>query len=236
MMSNETIHEIILAMNNGSLEGQVFSRPLSGSVVVAKYWPDKPNEDQSVLFNFQSETIFLIKNEKEYVGMVLDMRDDLHWYILPNYRKMGYLTRSLSSAIIPYLFKSRDSQRITISEDEIGRENYSNSRRVAELLGFQSTNSFKTEYQLNIDSFDRKHEDWNECNLPIEPKRIDYLNRQLFFAHKLIAMVSDELLMSIGDDGGLYDMALEVKYYATHRVEDIYWNVNRLENNGKGHP
>jgi len=65
------------------------------------------------------------------------MINDLHWYMLPRFRKKGYLSKSLKSTILPYLFYEREEQEISIDIKKIGERNYYSSKRVAELLGFK---------------------------------------------------------------------------------------------------
>lgn len=88
----------------------------------------------NIIVNFSSYRFFFIKNElNQYVGAVFDMYSDLHWYIVPQSRKQGHLTKALKESILPYLFnEERDRQRITIEKAAIGKKNYLNSKNVAE--------------------------------------------------------------------------------------------------------
>lgn len=65
-------------------------------------------------------TIFFIRNDsKEYVGAVLDMHINLHWYIAEKHRGNKYLATALRETILPYIFtkSGRGEQEITIEGD-----------------------------------------------------------------------------------------------------------------------
>lgn len=68
------------------------------------------------------------------------MKIDLHWIILPEHRKNGYLTNALKEAIIPYLFSvvEREELKISINELEISNKNYEASMRTALNVGFKN--------------------------------------------------------------------------------------------------
>ncbi len=117
-MTEREIRKYIDLLNDGKAGESIFTRQISKTVEVAKVWPDQPKMTDKIIGNFGSYRFFFIKNEfNEYVGAVLDMYQDLHWYIVPKCRKHGYLTTALRESILPYLFyDERESQRITIGE------------------------------------------------------------------------------------------------------------------------
>ncbi|MGV3540287.1 MAG: hypothetical protein ACO1OQ_10775 [Rufibacter sp.] len=94
---------------------------------------------QKVVFCFipgYNHEIFFIKNEAgTFVSAVQNGGvEDLHWYVLHNFRKNGYLTIALKDTILPYLLQENLYQRITISRGVA--EDVSASTRVAKLAGF----------------------------------------------------------------------------------------------------
>lgn len=82
---------------------------------------------------------FLLNDEGLAIGAVFDMNQDLHWYVVPTHRKIGYLTCALLKSILPHLaiVKKRKTQRITITKSEIGKENYQASLKVARNCRFR---------------------------------------------------------------------------------------------------
>lgn len=80
------------------------------------------------------DTYYLIKNDfNQIVGVVYDMIDDLHWYITPKFRKLGYLSNVLKNELLPYLLTKKSKIYITISKEI---ECYRQSLSVAKKVGF----------------------------------------------------------------------------------------------------
>lgn len=223
-MTESKIHEYIDALNNNQSRESVFIRRISNSVDVAKVWMKQPEIKDEIVGNFHSERCFFIRNQQNiYIGAVWDMATDLHWYVVPGYRKQGYLTRSLKESILPYLFvEGREIQRITIEKNSIGEKNYLNSKKVATNLGFISKNSCETEFELGKSSFDWDGINLNEQNSIINSHRFKELRQIVFYAYKLLYKVSDELLMSVGEDKGLKEISNEVSHF-NWKIEDIEW-------------
>jgi hypothetical protein len=91
-------------------------RPLSDNVVWAKFWLEKPKLTDKVYSINCPDRFYLIKNtDGVFVAIVYDMTTDLHWFVLPKYRKNGLLTNTLKDVILFHLFQDRDEQRITIN-------------------------------------------------------------------------------------------------------------------------
>ena len=116
-MSNEEIKKYIDSINDGGFEESIFIRHLSESVFVAKVWAKQPCVTDSISES-NSYKFFFVKNELgKSIAAILDMYSDLHWYVLPNERKKGLLTKALREVVIPYLFYEREEQRITIKKN-----------------------------------------------------------------------------------------------------------------------
>lgn len=231
-MTEKEIRKYINRLNNDKAKESIFTRPISKTVEIAKVWTEQPKIDDNIIGNFCSYRFFFIKNEiNEYVGAVLDMEQDLHWYIVPRNRKKGYLTTALKESILPYLFYYvRDSQRITIDKNALGEKNYLNSKSVAIKLGFQPINNSEKEFQLNKVDFNWENENLDEDNLVINSERFDQLRKRAFFAYRILYKISDELLMVANDDKGLKQIANEVKSY-TWKIEDIEWENKKQTTN-----
>lgn len=128
-MTDSHISSIITGLNSNKLVNRIFTRQISSNVEFAFYWRKKPNINDEIVGNECPYKLYLIKNEKKYIGAVLDMYNDLHWYLQVKYRKNGFLTKALKTAILPHIFIERDKQVITIDRNSIGRINYSNSKK-----------------------------------------------------------------------------------------------------------
>lgn len=229
-MTEREIRKYIDRLNNGKAGELIFTRQISKTVDVAKVWTEQPKMTDNIIGNFGSYRFFFIKNEsKEYVGAVLDMYYDLHWYIVPTYRKMGYLTAALKGSILPYIFyDERESQRISIDKSAIGEINYLNSKSVAIKLGFKAINEIETEFELQQADFDWDSENLDEINSEINTERFEVLRKRVFFAYKTLYKISDELLMTVNDDKELKEVVDEVKKY-TWKIEDLEWENKRAK-------
>ena len=221
-MRKEEIKRYIDRLNNKEHKETIFLREINDLVEVAKVWEKEPES----MTDIHSYKFFFIKNDdNKYVGAVLDMHRDLHWYILEEERKKGHLTKSLREAIIPYLFyddyEERKVQRITI-DSGMSELNYSNSKKVAKRLGFKPTNQEQTEFELKKDDFDWKFERLEERNGTISKDRFKELRNRLALSYGQLLKISDELLMAYNDDKELKELTQKVKYFDI-KIQDIEW-------------
>jgi hypothetical protein len=218
-MKDSEILEYLDRLNNGIYFDTIFIRQLSNDVDLGKVWPKFPMATDDVVDDYKPYTIFFIKSKNgEYVGAVLNMMSDLHWYMLPCFRKKGYLSKALKTTIIPYIFyeDGKDEQMISIDINKIGKQNYSNSIRVAELLGFKSIETEKQKdvfILLKVD-FDWSNEKLNEIKSKIRRERIDILRKRIHYAAKLLLITYNELEMSCDDYEDLKGVALKANLYS----------------------
>ena len=147
-MKNTDIHQLIERLNRRLyIKNRIFISALSATVDCIKIWEPLlescPNASAPQRF-------YCIKNkEGSYVAAVLDMGEhNLHWYVLPLFRKQGHLTRAMQSVIINHLFEDREQQFITI--DSTDHSHILASQRVALKLGFKrnSESAYINEYRL----------------------------------------------------------------------------------------
>jgi hypothetical protein len=221
-MTEQEIRKYIKRLNNHNHKESIFIRKISKNVDLAKVWSEQPKKKSKVLEGSYSNTFFFIKNSNnEYVGAVLDMQIDLHWYILPKHRKQGYLTYAMKESILPYIFEyCRDNQRISISRNAIGSENFENSKRVATSLGFTSIDNDETKYELTSENFNWKDESIDDVNSQLTEERLKQLEQTVFYASNLLHKVSDELLMIYGNDLGLEQMKDDLKDFV-YSIENL---------------
>jgi hypothetical protein len=225
-MTSKDIKKYIDRLNIGRYLETIFIRPISKNISVAKVWPAIPKISDPVNIGCPSYTFFFIKNEdQKFVGAVLDMNSDLHWFVTRQYRKKGYLTTALKNVILPYLLDDKDAVRITISKG-LEDEDYSNSKKVALAVGFKPLDSDETIFEIKTEEFDSLFDDTFDQNTEITPERILLLRRRVSLMSKLLYQISDELSMAYYDDQGLHNVAAEVSYFNT-KIDDIAWKYQK---------
>lgn len=228
-MTEKEIRKYIDRLNNGKGQESIFTRPISETVEVSKVWSEQPKITDSIVGDFASYKFFFIKNPLGvYVGAILDMYSDLHWYIVPKQRKNGHLTKALKESVLPHIFyDEREVQRITIQEG-IGIENYTNSKNVAVKIGFKPTNEDETEFKLNKSDFNWEDENLIEQVKSIGNERIELLRKRVNYASKILLKVSDELQIAYDDDKELSEISSKVKSH-TLKIEDLMWEYEKKE-------
>jgi len=207
----------------------IYSRVLSSNVDIAKIWLDKPKILDSVTNGDGPDTFYLIKNSDNiFVAVVFDMIRDLHWFVHPDFRGNGYLTHALKSIIIPHLFLSRDEQRITIKEIEIGEINFAASEKVALKSGFKSHGG--GEYLLiKNNSISESYTTGENSSMSYE--RVDVLKRHINYLSRSLWAIQTELEMKFGESeytNKLKDLKTQIRNH-TWKLEDFYWETKNKE-------
>lgn len=200
-MSNDQLQKYIDQLNGGLNVATIYKRQISDKVDLAKVYPEKTRLGNNV----PPYTIFFIRNEsKKYVGAVLDMYTNLHWYITEKYRGNERSKTALREAILPYIFtkSGRKEQEVTIIEGDF----YEQSRSVAIGLGFKQEEGSK-KFKLLKDDFDFSNDKRKEINLVIDLEKIAVLCKKISLAHSELREISDELLMSYDYDADLCEIA-----------------------------
>ena len=154
------------------------------------------------------------------------MLRDLHWFVLPQYRGKGHLTKSMKSTIIPHLFLSRDQQRITIDEMQIGSLNFKASQKVALVLGF--IKSEEEDYILLKDHSSNENSNAGE-NSEITPERLGELRKQINFLARSLWAIETEIEMGYGKteySEELQQLVWQIKNH-TWKIEDFWWGKNK---------
>jgi RimJ/RimL family protein N-acetyltransferase len=134
-MTNQDLEDIINDLNTNNTPFVCKCRTLTKQVDFIEIWDGV--YDKSEINNQASpDTYYAIRDKSgSYIGIVLASKADLHWFIMPESRRKGHLMTAMKKTIIKQLFKTRDSQRITISKN-IEPENFKASQSVAIKLGF----------------------------------------------------------------------------------------------------
>ena len=228
-MNPTEIRKYLNRLNKGKSEESIFTRPISKTVDLAKVWFKSPKKDATINSSVISHDFFFIKNSMGiYVSGIYDMGYDLHWYVLPKYRKQGYLSNALKNTILPYIFDYlREVQYISISES-IGKVNYNNSLKVASNLGFSPSKTDETQLELSNTDFELKNVDLFYQNKGLNESRVNILRQKVNYASKLLMQESDELNMAFDSDDNLSDIAKEV-YSFTAKIEDLMFNNDQSD-------
>lgn len=232
-MRSDEIQEYIDRLNNNAFDETIFLRPINKFVSYAKVWKKLPKPNDKPDFSLKPYSFYFIKNENEtYIGAVLDMGFDLHWYINKDHRKKGYLIKSLKEVIIPHLFDNKVGDNIieiSINKEEIGLINYLNSKRVAELSGFISTNKEQSNFALKEETFDWNSENTKEQTTYLTDDRLDILLTRLSYCHKDLMRISNELTMSYDNDKNLAALVKKIGYFG-YKIEDLVFENREQQN------
>lgn len=224
-MTNESLQSLLSRLNNkDKTSGLIYLRPLKANVDFAKVWIHEPKLTDSITNSDGPDNFYLIKNnENIFVAIVFDMKRDLHWFVLPDYRGMGYLTQALRHSIIPHLFLNRDEQRITIEENEIGKDNFTASKKVAITLGFTAYKD--GEYLLSNDQYISEDENLGE-DTQFSYDRIKELKKHVNYLGRSLWAIQTEIEMKTGNTDYSEELKELVDQIRNHswKLEDLYWN------------
>ncbi|MCL9810039.1 hypothetical protein [Flavobacterium luminosum] len=165
------------------------------NVELAHIWYQSGFSDSHVPY-----TYFLIKDNDNYIGAVLDMTHDLHWVILPKHRKKGHLSKALKQVILPYLLEETDrlEQKISINRNQIGEINYQNSLRVALNIGFKQIDEENLVFDYNSLDEDEYQLDYNHKGLT--RKELDFEINELQKIAKKLNKISSKIEFAFGKE------------------------------------
>lgn len=219
-MTEKSIIAIINKLNRYPHYKNCIKHALSKNVEFAHVWIN------SVFYTNNPQTFFLIKNEIEYVGAVLDMKTDLHWVILPKYRKKGYLTTALKDAIIPYLFSivEREELKISINELTIGKEQYENSLKTALKVGFKKVDN--STFILKENDFDFSNEELDIKYKGLSDGEIEDISIELKAISKKVSVINSKIELHLGQTPSSYmkpslsEMSFKLRYF-TSLIDEI---------------
>ncbi len=192
-MTDKNIIQLINKLNRNPNFKDCIKVGIGKNVDLAHLWDNETFSDCHIPY-----TYFLIKEEEKYVGAVLDMTYDLHWLILPEYQKKGYLSNALKHIILPYIFEEmpRSEQKISIKQNEIGEQNYQNSLKVALSVGFKQID----DENLVIDYNSVNEED---CQLDYQNKgltddELEVINKEIIAISKRLYQINSTIEFAFG--------------------------------------
>lgn len=154
------------------------------------------------------------------------MVTDLHWVILPEHRKKGYLTIALKEAIIPYLFNiaEREELKISINELEISKKNYDASMRTALNIGFKKIDD--KNFILVENDFDFSNEELDIKYKGLSDGEIEDICKELKEIAKKVSVINSKIELTFGHSPAKYmkpsldDISFKLSYF-TSLIDDI---------------
>ncbi|HBW81570.1 MAG TPA: hypothetical protein DEF78_17465, partial [Sphingobacterium sp.] len=219
----ENLQEILDDANTGE-SASIHRRELKKNVDIAKVWLEKTKNG----VQFDPLPCFFIKNDDGlYVGIVYDMIYDLHWYISPNFRKRGLLTKSMREIILPYLSQTREKQSISIDSSQLIDLNYEASLKVAQNLGFQFESG--KSYVLDLEKYSL--EEWIEGeNNDLSQERIEFFKNQLETISYSLWKIQTEVEMNLGESVFTEEVLQLVEEIKSKRdiLQDEYWDFKGI--------
>ena len=233
-MTDTDIKRVIDGLNSNKPPFKIFLRPLSENVVLGKLWHKEVTPTSTISRPHGPASIYLIKNDDDkFVAAVLDMVQDLHWYVIPGERKKGYLTKALKKTILYHLAQEREEQKISIDVGMIGENNFQASEKVALNLGFEKIiDSYCSEYSLSLEDYET-NEYISGKNTPMPKERMEELKKLMNFYSRQIWIIQSEIEMKFGDwdySEELYELKDEIEKHIT-RVEDAWYRSKQYKNN-----
>lgn len=200
-MTIQELNSFINKLNNKKTKESIYISQLGPNVDFGKVWVKSVN---STISEWDAPyNVYFIKNEEGfYIGCVLDMVNDLHWYIKVKYRKKGYLTKAMKDFILPHLSNDRDVQTISIDK-EIGEKNFEDSKSVACSLGFKESKNGK--YILDLAVFSREGIVFTTPSGVLKDRKDEIVHHINFLALSL-KKIQSEIQMGLGDSCLTEDM------------------------------
>lgn len=212
-MTDKGIQKVIDSYNRANKKMIIVSQPIGHNVDYGLVWTDSNHYN---LGDVSPYKFYFIKDGNfKCIGAVLDMKADLHWYIIPKSRKKGFLTTALKDVILPHISKSRKEQRITINKNDIGQENFEASLITAKGAGFKS----KTD-----------SDDYVECILKLagHRKKSIYLSLNGMDFERM-GELRKKMNVIIGSLWHI-QAELEMKLGHSHYTKYLHRTINELEN------
>jgi len=175
-MTNAILDKILVNINQSFYNNENISlRSVDSHIDIINI-----NDDFCIDKNSQEFYDFiLIKNKDtqsniKYIGIILDMSSDLHFYIISDFRGQGYLQRIMCTSILPFLsfYKGRTKQVLTFEKLKI-------KEYFIKQFNFKSIDTLTVEKDLDsedIKIYDTKKEKSIELTDELKEKMINNLN------------------------------------------------------------
>lgn len=141
-MTDENIERLIDALNAHEMSDRIYLATLSQKVEYAKVWINDPNGSPG---DETPYTFYFIKNDAGiYVAAVLDMVNDVHFFVKNEHRGKGDLEKAMVDVVFPKLFQDgRTIQNATFRNSRVGAY-------CVRKFGFTMTGDLTAEKDLSV--------------------------------------------------------------------------------------
>lgn len=222
-MTDKILRLLIGKLNKNQTNHLIYLKRLTPTVDFSKAWTKNPKPTDEITYSAEPHKVYFIKNnEGAYVAAVLDMENDLHWYVVSKHRRKGHLTKAMKSAILPHLFQNRSAQKITIDKAQIGGKHFKASEKVALSLGFikdKESSYFLSNKICQPCNFDRPTNKLTE-------KRMRDLKKQLHYVACLLHIIQTEVDMNLDNPDFTEELGGIINELKEHplKLENAWWN------------
>lgn len=221
MMTDAKLENLLQSLNSTNNRNLVFLTPISSLVDYGKVWETKPS---SQLAGYEPEKIYCIKNkEGTYVAAVLySQPENLHWLVLNQHRRQGYLAKALKNSILPHIFLHKKFQRLVLSKHIIEEPFFTANLKIALKAGFTVTQSTADATALVVCCKNNANQNCiKQVTTQFTKERIVELKKQINFISQSLLLVQTEIEVKTGISK--YTEKLK------HLSQEIYGNMDRLD-------
>jgi hypothetical protein len=139
----------------------------------------------------------------QYVAAVFEMGNfDLHWLVLPKFRKIGVLHKALHEDILPHMFTDqRDTQRASFNSEE--------NERYLRRQGFETHPKEKEALILKKEKV-KSYDTSKVKRTSLSSQDAKKVKQEMRLLAANLRIVADKLFCAYGDDRHLYEQAHEI--------------------------
>lgn len=198
MITDKFLKKTIDELNTAKVSGCITTRSLSGNVLLAKVWPEPITPDKLV----QAITMYLIKNEAQYIGCVTD-EDILFAYMLPAYRRKGLMSEAMRAIILPHLLQQQPMLRLQLQVALFSsQKTYDCAKKLALAVGFEMLKEEPGACRMAMDASGLKERVYIKGeNEPLSPTDLTVLKNKILYAATILSTVQTELEYKQGISG-----------------------------------
>jgi hypothetical protein len=231
-MTDKHIQKLIDMFSQTCADYLIISQSISAHVRYALVWDEK-NFHQLIDIS-PYHFYFLMNEDDQAIGAVLDMNKDLHWYVAPGFRKLGFLTRALKDSILPHLAQKRRTQYITINKNDIGEENFIASLSVAKNCGFRLYGGIQQKTQLKQGLIKYKKILAQPFLEGMDLEEMTELRKYMNEAIGKVSHIQSKMEMKLGSSKYTYELKRTIKLLTSYRntiMEDSLFDFDELKKN-----
>lgn len=209
-------------------------KPISKNVEYAEVWDSIKLGGRLNVMDSPSLMYFVKNNDGVYTSTVLVMgKRDLHSYTLTKFRRKGILKNALKNTILPHLFLTRSSQRITVNVNCIGLKNFAASIGLAKSLGFKEIKKQNEDGEIELKigrSKVNKFEFQEDFATNLSEEQLIQLQNSINYHVLKLKHFESFVRMGWFEDSSLKEFSKNIKALEKYslRIEDVWY---KLKNN-----